>query len=98
MCVGSSMATTPGSMSVTRTSGSSSWRRDSDHPLRPHFVAAKTPLPARAVRPATEDGDDVAAGTAGAGGRELLEEHLGGGAPGQEPHAIAGRGEGAGGG
>jgi hypothetical protein len=37
---GSSVATTPGSTSVTRTSGSSSSRSDSDQPLMPHLVAA----------------------------------------------------------
>jgi hypothetical protein len=36
----SSVATAPGSMSVTRTSGWSSWRRPSDQPPSPHFVAA----------------------------------------------------------
>ena len=40
MWFGSSVATTPGSTSVTRTSGSSSCRSDSDQPLMPHLVAA----------------------------------------------------------
>lgn len=36
----SDVATTPSSMRVTRMSGTSSCRRDSDQPLRPHLVAA----------------------------------------------------------
>jgi hypothetical protein len=36
----SSVATAPGSMTVTRMSGCSSWRNASDHPLIPHLVAA----------------------------------------------------------
>jgi hypothetical protein len=40
MWSGSSVATAPGSTTITRTSGCSSWRRASDQPLRPHFVAA----------------------------------------------------------
>ena len=55
MWVGSSVATAPGSISVTRTSGSSSRRSDSDQPFMPHLVAAYTPLPGRAVRPATDE-------------------------------------------
>ena len=55
MCSVSSVATAPGSMMVTRTSGCSSWRSASDQPLIPHFVAAYAALPARAVRPATEE-------------------------------------------
>ena len=52
---GNSVATAPGLIRVTRTSGSSSRRSDSDQPLMPHLVAADTPLPGRAVRPATEE-------------------------------------------
>jgi hypothetical protein len=36
-------------------SGCSSWRSASDQPFIPHFVAAYPELPARAVRPATEE-------------------------------------------
>jgi hypothetical protein len=36
----SSVATAPGSMTMTRTPGWSSWRSDSDQPLMPHLVAA----------------------------------------------------------
>jgi hypothetical protein len=53
--VGSSVATAPGSIRVTRTSGSSSRRSDSDQPFKPHLVAAYTPLPGRAMRLATEE-------------------------------------------
>ena len=36
----SSVATAPGSITITRTSGCNCWRNDSDQPFRPHFVAA----------------------------------------------------------
>ena len=36
----SSVATAPGSITITRTSGCSCWRSDSDQPFTPHFVAA----------------------------------------------------------
>jgi len=39
MCSGSSVATAPGSITITRTSGWSSWRSASDQPPRPVFVA-----------------------------------------------------------
>jgi hypothetical protein len=35
----SSVATAPGSMIITRTSGWSAWRSASDQPLSPHLVA-----------------------------------------------------------
>lgn len=35
-----SVATAPGSITVTRMFGWSSWRSDSDQPLIPHLVAA----------------------------------------------------------
>ena len=36
----SSVATAPGSITITRTSGCSCWRSDSDQPFIPHLVAA----------------------------------------------------------
>ena len=38
--VDGSVLTAPGSMTMTRTSGWSSWRSDSDQPFSPHLVAA----------------------------------------------------------
>ena len=44
MWVGNSVTTAPGSMTVIRTSGSSSWRSDSDQPFMPHLVATGADL------------------------------------------------------
>src|SRR5271154_4662128 len=55
LCPGSSVATAPGSIVVTRTpSATPSWRRDSENAPTPNFVRLYTPDPARATRPATE--------------------------------------------
>jgi hypothetical protein len=44
----SSVATAPGSISITRMSGCSSRRNASDQSFMPHFVAAYAALPTRA--------------------------------------------------
>jgi hypothetical protein len=69
----SSVAMAPGSMTVTRMSGSGSTRRASDHPLIPQLVAALAAKPPGATRAATEETfDEVAPAVA-----ELVEEDLG---------------------
>src|SRR3954449_2031748 len=80
MWSGSSVATTPDSMSVTRTSGSSSCRSDSDQPLRP--IGCRVDAIAGAGGAAGDGGDvDDVATTA----LELVEEDLGGG---DRPHEV----------
>ena len=79
MWLGSSVATTPGSIRVTRTSGSSSWRRDSDQPLSaPLGRCVDAVAGARGAAGDRGDVDDVPAALGGAV-LELVEEDLGGG-------------------
>jgi hypothetical protein len=71
----SSVATAPGSMTMTRTSGWSSWRRASDQPLRPPLRRGVGGVAGTGCPPGNRgDVHEVAAAAA-----ELIEEDLGGG-------------------